>query len=52
MSFKVSTIFEFDSFIALDIGAFKIKVLVCRVENGEVKIIGSASTRQSRKDML
>jgi cell division protein FtsA len=52
MSFKVSTIFEYDSFIALDIGAFKIKALVCRVENGELKIIGQASTRQSRKDML
>jgi len=52
MSFKISTIFEYDSFIALDIGAFKIKALVCKVENGELKIISQASTRQSRKDML
>ena len=52
MSFKVSTIFEYDSFIALDIGAFKIKALVCKVENGELKIVAKASTRQSRKDML
>ncbi|MBP8016559.1 hypothetical protein KAZ01_00990 [Candidatus Gracilibacteria bacterium] len=52
MSFKINNILEYDTFIALDIGAFKIKVLICKIENGEIKILGSSSFRQSKKDII
>ncbi|MDD2565806.1 MAG: hypothetical protein PHZ26_01835 [Candidatus Gracilibacteria bacterium] len=52
MSFKISNILDYDTFIALDIGSFKIKVLVCKIEGQDLKIIGSSSLRQSKKDMF
>jgi len=52
MSFRISNILDYDTFLAIDIGSFKIKVLVCKIESDEIKIIGSASTRQNKKDML
>lgn len=52
MSFKISNIVDYNRFIALDIGTSKIKVLICSVEGGELKIIGSAITRQSRKNIM
>lgn len=50
MSFRVSNVADYDRFIAVDIGAFKIKVLICSVEEGSLRVIGDASVRQSRKN--
>ncbi len=52
MSFKINNILEYDTFIALDIWAFKIKVLICKIENWEIKILWSSSFRQSKKDII
>ncbi|MDD2486963.1 MAG: hypothetical protein PHS92_01170 [Candidatus Gracilibacteria bacterium] len=52
MSFKISNVMDYDSFIALDIGSFKIKVLICKIESGELKIIGKSYLRQNKKDFI
>lgn len=52
MGFKISNILDYDNFIALDIWAFKIKALLCKIEWSELKIISQATLRQSKKDML
>lgn len=52
MSFKISNILDYDTFVAIDIWSFKIKVLICKIDWQELKIIWSSSLRQSKKDML
>lgn len=52
MSFRISNILDYDTFLAIDIWSFKIKVLVCKIDWQELKIIWSSSLRQSKKDML
>ncbi len=52
MSFKISHIVDYNQFIALDIGTSKIKVLVCSIEWGKTKIVGSAIMRQSKKNII
>ncbi|EKE27792.1 MAG: cell division protein (septum formation) [uncultured bacterium (gcode 4)] len=51
MSFRISNILDYDTFLAIDIWAFKIKVLVCKIDWQELKIIWSSTLRQSKKDM-
>jgi cell division ATPase FtsA len=52
MSFKISNIVDYNQFIALDIGTSKIKVLICSIEGGGLKILGSAIMRQSKKNII
>ena len=52
MSFRLSTIQEYNRFIAVDIGSYKIRVLICEIENGSLKLLWKASVRQSRNHML
>lgn len=52
MSFKISNIVDYNQFIALDIGTSKIKVLICSIEGGELRILGSAIMRQSKKNII
>ena len=52
MSFAVRSVSEYDTFLVLDIGAFKTKALVCRIEGGDLKIVGQSSVRESRKNIL
>lgn len=52
MSFKFKPLSEYDRFVAVDIGAYRVKVLVCSVEAGELKIHGRASIRQSKKNVI
>lgn len=52
MSFRISNILDYDTFLALDIWSFKVKVLVCKIDWQELRIIWSSSIRQSKKDML
>ena len=52
MSFKISNVLEYDNFIALDIGASKVKVAICKIESGEVKILAKTSLRQNKKDFI
>lgn len=52
MSFKISNIVDYNQFIALDIGTSKIKVLICSIEEAELKILGSAIMRQSKKNII
>ncbi|EKE26266.1 MAG: cell division protein (septum formation) [uncultured bacterium (gcode 4)] len=52
MAFKISNVLEYDSFIALDIWSFKIKVLVCKIEYWELKIIWKSYLRQNKKDFI
>lgn len=52
MSFKLKPLSEYDRFVAVDIGANRVKVLVCAVENGDLKVYGRASTRQSKKNVI
>lgn len=52
MSFKISTVVDYHQFIALDIGTSKIKVLICSIEGGELRILGSSITRQSKKNII
>jgi cell division ATPase FtsA len=49
-SFESRSSTQYDSFIALDIGTYRIKAAVCSVENGNLKILGTAIHRQNRKD--
>ncbi|MCK9272427.1 hypothetical protein M0P65_02670 [Candidatus Gracilibacteria bacterium] len=52
MSFKISNVLEYDNFIALDIGSSKIKVAICKIESGEIKILAKSSLRQNKKDFI
>ncbi|HBB27605.1 TPA: hypothetical protein DCZ36_03880 [Candidatus Gracilibacteria bacterium] len=52
MSFKISNIVDYNQFIALDIGTSKIKVLICSIEGGGIKVLGSAIMRQSKKNII
>jgi hypothetical protein len=52
MSFKISNIVDYNQFIVLDIGTSKIKVLICSLEGGQIKILGSAIMRQSKKNIV
>lgn len=52
MSFKISTVIDYNRFIAIDIGASKIKALICAIENGELTILGSSLYRQSKKNSV
>lgn len=49
MGFSIRTLSEYDRFFVVDIGSSRVKVLLCELANGELKIIGKASTRQSKK---
>jgi len=52
MSFALRSLSDYDQFVAVDIGASRIKVLVCTIEGGELKILARASMRQSRKHII
>lgn len=52
MSFRISNVLDYDTFLAVDIWSFKVKVLVCKIDWQELKIVWSSSIRQSKKDML
>lgn len=52
MSFKISNIVDYNRFIALDIGTSKIKVLICSIEGGGLRVLGSAIMRQSKKNII
>lgn len=52
MAFKISNVVDYNQFIALDIGTSKIKVLICSIEGGELKVLGSAIMRQSKKNII
>jgi len=52
VSFKISNIVDYNQFIALDIGTSKIKVLICSIEGGGIKVLGSAIMRQSKKNII
>jgi enoyl-[acyl-carrier-protein] reductase (NADH) len=52
MSFRLSTIQEYSRFVAIDIGSCKIRVLICEIENGSLKLLGKASIRQNRNHMM
>ncbi len=52
MSFKLKPLSEYDRFVVIDIGSYRVKVLVCSTVGGELKICGKASTRQSKKNVI
>ena len=52
MPFKISNLAEYDSFVTIDIGTSRVRVLACQLENGTVRIVGSSAVRQSRRDIL
>ncbi|MDQ1343915.1 MAG: cell division protein FtsA [Patescibacteria group bacterium] len=52
MSFKLQSLSEYDRFVAIDIGAYRVKVLICAVEGGSLRVYGRASTRQSKKNVI
>ncbi len=52
MSFKISNILDYNSFIALDIWSFKIKVLICKIDNQELKILWYSTLKQTKKDVM
>lgn len=52
MSFKISNVLDYDLFLAIDIWSFKNKVLVCKIEWNDLKIVSEANLRQSKKDMI
>ena len=51
MSFRISNIFDYDTFLAIDIWAFKTKVLACKIDWQDLKIVWFSTLRQSKKDM-
>jgi hypothetical protein len=51
MPFRLSQLKEYDSFVVLDIGAYKVRVSVAERRDGELAILARHSVRQSRKDM-
>ncbi len=51
MPFRLSHIHEYDAFIALDIGTYKARALVCRIIDSRLHILAAAAVKQSRKDM-
>lgn len=52
MGFRLSTIQEYNRFIAIDIGSYKIRVLICEIQNGELVILGRSSVRQERSHTI
>ncbi|MDP2103943.1 MAG: hypothetical protein Q8K26_03415, partial [Candidatus Gracilibacteria bacterium] len=52
MPFSISNIVDYNRFIALDIGSSKIKVLICSLESGELRVLGSSIVRESKKNII
>jgi len=52
MPFSISNIVDYNRFIALDIGSSKIKVLICSIESGELRVLGSSIVRESKKNII
>ncbi len=52
MGFKFQSLTEYDAFVAVDIGAYRVKALVCRIRGGDVEIVRRASTRQAKKNVI
>jgi cell division ATPase FtsA len=52
MAFKLQSLSDYDRFVAVDIGAYRVKVIICSIVNGSLKILGKASTRQSKKNVI
>ncbi|HRI36592.1 MAG TPA: cell division protein FtsA [bacterium] len=51
MPFRLSQLKEYDSFVVLDIGAYKVRVLIAERCDGELHVLARHSVRQSRKDI-
>jgi cell division ATPase FtsA len=51
MGFQIKTLTENDRFFVVDIGTSRIKVLLCELDSGILKILEHTSIRQSRKHM-
>lgn len=52
MGFKLQSLSDYDRFIAVDIGAYRIKALVCSIHGGALEILAKSSIRQPKRNMI
>jgi hypothetical protein len=52
MGFKLQSLTDYDRFVAVDIGAYRVKALVCSIRGGSLVVEGKASTRQPKKNVI
>lgn len=51
MGFRISNIHEYDRFVAIDLGSYRIRASLYAIHEGKLELEGSASVRQHRKNM-
>lgn len=51
MGFRISHIHEYDRFIAIDLGSYRVRAVLYRISDGRLCIEWSASVRQHKKNM-
>ena len=52
MGFRISNIHEYDRFIAIDLGSYRVRAALYTMKDGKLKLEGSGCVRQHRKNML
>lgn len=52
MAFHLSHIHDYDTFLAIDIGSYRVRTGAYIIDAGEVKNIGFWSTRQNKRNMM
>ncbi len=52
MSFRIANIHEYDQFIAIDLGSYRVRASLYGLNDGHLVHEGSASVRQNRKNFL
>jgi hypothetical protein len=51
MGFRISNIHEYDRFVAIDLGSYRVRAALYSLHEGKLELEGSASIRQHRKNM-
>ena len=52
MGFRISNIHEYDRFIAIDLGSYRVRAALYTMKDGKLKLEGRGCVRQHRKNML
>ena len=51
MGFRISTIHEYDRFVAIDLGSYRVRASLYAIREGKLELEGIASVRQHRKNI-
>lgn len=52
MSFRLSNIHDYNRFIAIDLGSYRIRACIYEIDAGQLILKGNSAIRQNRKNFL